>query len=88
MIERLGQGVDDQLQPLVNDLLGFLRDTKHLLIKLKDFTCNPIIIGLPCDVSSLYSSIPHSLGIQAVAFFSQKFRSVFTFITGVHFAES
>lgn len=38
--ESLGQWLDHQLQPLVVKLPGYLRDTKQLLVKLKDFEWN------------------------------------------------
>lgn len=65
--ERLGEWVDSQLQPLVCSLPGFLRDTKQLLNKTQDVPWNDNYRWISCDVASLYSSIPHNLGIQTVA---------------------
>lgn len=67
--ERLGHWVDQQLQPLVVELSGHLRDTKQLLSKLDGLTWNEDFSWITCDVSNLYCSIPHSLGLQAVSCF-------------------
>lgn len=67
--ERLGQWVDQQLQPLVTDLPGYLCDTKQLLSKLDKIVWDNNFCWISCDVSNLYSSIPHALGLQAVSFF-------------------
>lgn len=68
--ELLGEWLDSQLQPMVCNLPGYLRDTKQLLIKLQNFKWRSNYRWISCDVSSLYSCIPHHLGIQAVSFFS------------------
>ena len=67
--ERLGDWVDSQLQPLVLSLPGYLRDTKDLLNKLHEFAWSDHYRWISCDVTSLYSSIPHHLGIEAVKVF-------------------
>lgn len=43
-----------QLQPLVKELPGYLRDTKHT-------------VTTSCDVVELYPSIPHSLAISSLS---------------------
>lgn len=70
--ERLGKWLDQQLQPLVNSLPGYLQDTKKLLYILDGMKWDEDFCWISCDVSSLYSSIPHNLGLQAVAFFLDK----------------
>lgn len=67
--ERLGEWVDRQLQPLVTALPVFLRDTKQLLLKLDGFAWEKNYRWVSCDVSSLYFSIQHHLGLQAVSHF-------------------
>lgn len=67
--ERLGEWMNSQLQPMVCNLPGYLRDTKKLLIKLQNFQRKENYRWISCDVTSLYSCIPHHLGIQAVSFF-------------------
>lgn len=60
--ERLGQWLD-QLQPLVMDQPGFLRDTKQLLSKLKDLksgTATTVGFLVMCQVSILQSHIPQA----------------------------
>lgn len=55
--ERLGQWVDQQLQPLVTELPSYLRDTKQLLAKLETIEWHDEYCWISCgDVSSLYSS--------------------------------
>ena len=67
--ERLGEWVDGRLQPLVSVLPGYLRDTKHLLCKLSGVPWQHGYRWMSYDVCSLYSSIPHDLGLQAVSHF-------------------
>lgn len=67
--ERLGEWIDHQLQPLVSALPGFIRDTKQLLTDVQNFKWDPDLVWITCNVASLYCSIPHSLGIQAVAYY-------------------
>lgn len=67
--ERLGQWIEQQLQPLVVELPRFPKDTKQLLNKLQNFEWKQGYKWTTCDFSSLYSSIPHALGLQAVSFF-------------------
>lgn len=51
------------------DLPVFLRDTKQLLLKLGDLEWKRDHIWISGDVSNLYSSIPHTLGLQAISYF-------------------
>ena len=51
------------------DLPGYLKDTKQLLTKFNHFQWQECYRWISCDVASLYSSIPHHLGIRAVATF-------------------
>ena len=75
--ERLGEWLDRQLQPLVVDLPGYLKDTNQLLRKLNQFQWHESYRWISSDVVSLYSSIPHHLGVRAVATFLQESGKVF-----------
>lgn len=64
--ERLVQWLDKQLQSLVVQLPGYLKDTNHLLHLIENLNWGDNFSWLTCDVSSLYSSIPHHLAIEAI----------------------
>lgn len=66
--ERLGERVDGQLQPVVKGLPSFLRDTNNLLAIMDKFEWCDDFAWLTCDVSSLYSSIPHDLAHEAISY--------------------
>lgn len=70
---RVGQWVDTQLQPLVKDLPSFLRDTEQLLGILYSFQWKENYIWVKCDVTSLYSCIPHRLGLEAITFYLDRY---------------
>ena len=58
--------VSNILNPLVFKLPSFIKDTTHFLDKLSsldNLPNNSLLVSL--DVSSLYTNIPHSEGIQA-----------------------
>ena len=61
--ERISEFVDYHLKPLVQTLPSFIKDTTHFLLQ-KD---NAILVTL--DVSSLYTNIPRSEGIDACRYF-------------------
>ena len=45
---------------------SYVRDSTHLINILKDFTIQPGILLCTLDVTSLYTNIPHSEGIQSI----------------------
>lgn len=61
--ERLGQYLDGVLQPLVTTLPSHFKDTNHLLNIVHYTQWDAHAMWISCDVSSLYSSIPHGLAI-------------------------
>ena len=64
--ERISEYVSNILNPLVFKLPSFIKDTTHFLNKLSsldNLPNNSLLVSL--DVSSLYTNIPHSEGIQA-----------------------
>ena len=64
--ERISEYVSNILNPLVFKLPSFIKDTTHFLNKLSsldNLPNNSLLVSL--DVSSLYSNIAHSEGIQA-----------------------
>lgn len=64
---RLGEYVDNFLQPLVPSTPAYLRDTKHLIQELNNIEIRPDqkYLLATADVSSLYTSIGHQEAIQA-----------------------
>ena len=64
----IAEFVNHQLQPLVEKLKSYIKDTTDLLNKLSKIEKlpeNAILVTM--DVSSLYTNIPHNEGINAVA---------------------
>ncbi|XP_069486076.1 uncharacterized protein [Ambystoma mexicanum] len=62
----LGIYIDFFLQPLIQNTSTYIRDTTHFLQKLNSsiFHCDHLMFTI--DVKSLYTSIPHDLGIESV----------------------
>lgn len=58
--------VDYYLQPLVEILPSFIKDTKDILWKLEGMQLEPDMVLVTADVESLYTSIKHDDGINAV----------------------
>ncbi|XP_070548154.1 uncharacterized protein [Ptychodera flava] len=58
--------VDHVLQPIVQSLPSYLKDTTHHLIDSHDIIVPDNSILVTMDVISLYTNIPHDYGIQAV----------------------
>lgn len=61
--------IDQFLQPLAQNLPSYIRDGPHLLDMLKPYTWEQNYWWLSLDVSSLYTSIPHDVGVRAVEHF-------------------
>ena len=64
--EKISEFVSFHLNPLVQTLPSYIKNTTHLLNKLKDLDvlpANAILVTL--DVSSLYTNIPTNEGIDA-----------------------
>ncbi|XP_040188254.1 uncharacterized protein LOC120920313 [Rana temporaria] len=64
--ECVSQVIDQYLRPHVLDLPSYTKDTIHLLQVLEDLTIPPDAILVTIDVESLYNSIPHQLGLEAI----------------------
>lgn len=70
LTEKVSEFVDYHIQPLVKTLPSFIRDTTELLNKLRSIQIvdeNDWLVTL--DVSSLYTSIPHKDGLEALNHF-------------------
>ncbi|XP_070174345.1 uncharacterized protein [Littorina saxatilis] len=70
--EHLSQYLDHLLQPIVQTLPSYIKDTTHALHLLGEINNNPSFhpnLLFTMDVCSLYTSIPHSDGLQALQFF-------------------
>lgn len=71
--ERISAFVDSHLQPLVKDLPSHIRDSSDFLQKLHEIA-QPLPEGTilaTVDVTSLYTNIPHTLGLAALDEFLQ-----------------
>lgn len=63
LFQPVAKYLDHYLQPLVQGMDSYVRDTKHLLIMLKDLRVPPDTFLVTMYVSSLYTVIPHDLGV-------------------------
>lgn len=64
MGERMGQWIDTLLQPLVQSLPRFLKDTGDTIAKIQDLTWSSHFSWLTCDMVGLYPSIPHNQALM------------------------
>uniref|UniRef100_A0A8C5WHQ7 Reverse transcriptase domain-containing protein n=1 Tax=Leptobrachium leishanense TaxID=445787 RepID=A0A8C5WHQ7_9ANUR len=62
----LSEYVDILLQPIVKDIPSYLKDTINILQILEEIKWEKEYIMVVSDVNSLYSNIPHAMGIQIV----------------------
>ena len=63
--ENISQFLDYCLQPIMRNLLSYLKDTSQLINELRMLSVEPNTILVTIDVKSLYTCIPHLEGIQA-----------------------
>ena len=74
-IERISEYLDAVLQPLVQSLLTYVKDSTHALNLIEDINPNPNFEPnylFTMDVTSLYTCIFHSDGLKAVKRFLNK----------------
>ena len=64
------------LQPYTKYIKSYVKDTKDFLLKLPHQIPEDSIL-VSFDVESLYSNIPHDLGLEAIAFWINKYPSEF-----------
>lgn len=69
LTEKVSQVIDSNLRPHVHSLNSFIKDTIEFLRTIEDITFSPRAWLVSINVETLYSSIPHDLGIQAIAQF-------------------
>lgn len=73
---RVGKYIDFFLQPLVVGTPSYLKDTKHVLNILREVEWKATYMLVTADVASLYTSISHSLGHEAVRHFLYRDSSI------------
>lgn len=66
-LERIGKYIDQRIKHLVKELPSYVQDSADILRKLKNLEIPEECILAGIDVESLYSSIPHAVGIHAVS---------------------
>ena len=72
--QRLSNLLDILLKPLCKKVPSFIRDDMDFLNYIpENVPLNTILVSF--DVTSLYTNIPHDLGIQAVTFWLEKFQA-------------
>ena len=64
--EWISAWLDRKLQPIVQNLPTYLKDTTHLLQLLKTFKITPHTRIISLDVTSLYTNIPQEAGIKSL----------------------
>ncbi|KAM9296202.1 collagen alpha-1(XX) chain [Gastrophryne carolinensis] len=65
-LENTARFIDENLKPLVRLLPSFVLDSSDLLHKLQDVLIEENCLLVSVDVESLYTSIPHMVGLLAV----------------------
>ncbi|KAM4029694.1 uncharacterized protein ACNLHF_022451 [Anomaloglossus baeobatrachus] len=68
-LENVNRWLDSQLQPLVRSLPSFIQDTGDFLKRIDGLYVGDDSCLVSCDVESLYTSIRHADGIEAVRFY-------------------
>lgn len=63
--------IDSFLQPLAQNIQSYIRDSIHLLELLAPYTWQDSYSWLSFDVNSLYTFIPHHIGMLATHFLLQ-----------------
>lgn len=71
LCEKASQFIDMKLRKFVVTLPSYIRDTGDLLSKLSHVKIDKGTLLVGCDVESLYSSISHKQGLQAIRFFME-----------------
>lgn len=69
LTQNSGQYIDQILRPFVEALPSYIKDTTDLIHRLDGVTVEPDWWLASVDIEALYTSIPHSLGLQAVSHF-------------------
>ena len=69
---RVGKYIDFYLQPLVRNMPSFLKDTRQVINMLSVIEPPPGLWLVTADVTSLYTIIPHDLGLEAVTHFLER----------------
>uniref|UniRef100_A0A803JUF4 Reverse transcriptase domain-containing protein n=1 Tax=Xenopus tropicalis TaxID=8364 RepID=A0A803JUF4_XENTR len=72
--ENLSCYIDRLLRPLVESLPSYIRDTTMCINQIQHLKWKPSYRWFTMDVVSLYSSIDHSLGLQAIGYWLDKER--------------
>lgn len=65
----LSKYIDFYLLPIAQALPSYIRDGTHLLEQLKPYSWNTDYMWMSLDVSSLYTSIPHTFRLTALEHF-------------------
>lgn len=64
--------IDHLLQPMVCQLASYIKQSSHVIDILQDYSWHDGYLWASLDVASLYTSIPHEIGITAVQYFLNK----------------
>lgn len=73
IMSRVGKYIDHFLQPLVHQVPSYVKDTRHVINLLSKIRSNDQTLLVTADVTSLYTIIPHHLGVTAVEYYLSKF---------------
>lgn len=73
---RVGKYIDHFLQPLVQQIPSYLKDTRQVMNLLSQLKPNNHTWMVTADVTSLYTIIPHNLGIAAVRYYLNIFSKI------------
>ena len=67
--------IEKILTPIVSCLKTYMKDDCNFIRKLPSHVDYPCVLA-SCDVVSLYTSIPHDLGLEALSYWIEKKRNL------------
>ena len=74
---RLSNLIDILLHPFTKHVTSYLRDTTDFLNNISETVPKDTILA-SFDIESLYSNIPHALGLEAVDYWLEKYPETFS----------
>lgn len=69
IMSQVGRYIDFYLQPLVSKMPSHIRDSRHVINLLCGYRPTVGMWLVTTDVTSLYTIIPHNLGLFAVQYY-------------------
>ena len=74
--QRLSSLLEKLLNPIVHKIKTYIKDDWHFLRTLPEYLNYKETTLYSVDITSLYTSIPHDLGIEAIKYWVEKYRQL------------